>query len=61
MLIDVGLGSIRFFGMLIAIFLGTRLIPDEIEKRTIYIVLAKPVRRWRHGRRESCRRRRRAG
>jgi ABC-type transport system involved in multi-copper enzyme maturation permease subunit len=45
MLIDVGLGSIRFFGMLIAIFLGTRLIPDEIEKRTIYTLLAKPVTR----------------
>jgi len=45
MLIDVGLGSIRFFGMLIAIFLGVRLIPDEIEKRTIYTLLAKPVTR----------------
>jgi Cu-processing system permease protein len=45
MLIDVGLGSIRFFGMLIAIFLGVRLIPEEIEKRTIYTLLAKPVSR----------------
>jgi len=45
MLIDVGLGSIRFFGMLIAIFLGVRLIPEEIEKRTIYTLLAKPVTR----------------
>jgi len=45
MLIDVGLGSIRFFGMLIAIFLGTRLIPDEVEKRTIYTLLSKPVTR----------------
>jgi len=45
MLVDVGLGSIRFFGMLIAIFMGVRLIPDEIEKRTIYTLLAKPVTR----------------
>jgi len=45
MLIDVGLGSIRFFGMLIAVFLGTRLIPDEVEKRTIYTLLSKPVTR----------------
>ncbi len=45
MLIDVGLGSIRFFGMLIAVFLGTRMIPDEIEKRTIYTLLSKPVTR----------------
>ena len=45
MLIDIGLGSIRFFGMLIAIFLGVRLITDEIEKRTIHTLLAKPVTR----------------
>jgi len=45
MLVDVGLGAIRFFGMLIAIFVGVRLIPDEIEKQTIHTVLAKPVTR----------------
>ena len=31
--------------MLIATFLGVRLIPDEIEKKTIYTLLAKPVTR----------------
>lgn len=45
MIIDVSLGAIRFFGMLIAVFMGTRLIPDEIEKRTIHTILAKPVSR----------------
>lgn len=45
MIIDVSLGSIRFFGMLIAVFMGTRLIPDEIEKRTIHTILTKPVSR----------------
>ncbi len=45
MLIDTGLGAIRFFGMLIAIFLGVRLIPDELEKQTIHTLLAKPVTR----------------
>ena len=45
MIIDVSLGSIRFFGMLIAVFMGTRMIPDEIEKRTIHTILAKPVSR----------------
>ncbi|MGD9519791.1 MAG: ABC transporter permease [Armatimonadota bacterium] len=45
LLIDVGLGSIRFFGMLIAVFLGVRLIADEMEKRTIHTLLAKPVTR----------------
>ena len=45
MMIDVSLGSIRFFGMLIAVFMGCRLIPDEIEKRTIHTILPKPVSR----------------
>ncbi len=45
MLIDIGLGATRFFGLLIAIFLGTRLIADEIERRTIHTLLAKPVTR----------------
>ncbi len=45
LLIDVGLGAIRFFGMLIAVFLGVRLIADEMEKRTIHTLLAKPVTR----------------
>ncbi len=45
MLIDIGLGACRFFGLLIAVFLGTRLIADEMERRTIYTLLAKPVTR----------------
>ncbi len=45
LLIDIGLGTIRFFGMLIAIFLGVRLISDEIDKRTIHTILTKPVTR----------------
>ena len=45
LLLDIGLGSIRFFGMLIAIFLGVRLISDELEKRTIHTILTKPVTR----------------
>ena len=45
LLIDIGLGSTRFFGMLIAVFLGVRLISDEIEKRTIHTILTKPVTR----------------
>ncbi len=45
MLVDTGLGAMRFFGMLIAIFVGVRLIPDELEKQTIHTLLAKPVTR----------------
>jgi ABC-type transport system involved in multi-copper enzyme maturation permease subunit len=40
------LAAVSFFGALIAVFVGTQLITKEVEKRTIYTVLSKPVRRW---------------
>lgn len=43
---DVGLAALAFFGMLIAVFIGITLVHKEVEKRTIYAVLAKPVPRW---------------
>jgi ABC-type transport system involved in multi-copper enzyme maturation permease subunit len=42
---DVGLAAIAFFGALMAILIGTGLVAKEIEKRTIYTLLAKPIRR----------------
>ena len=42
---DIGLSSITFFGILIAIFSTAGLIPNEIEKRTIFNILSKPVSR----------------
>ncbi len=42
---DFGLASINLFGVLIAIMVGINLVYKEIEKRTIYPLLAKPVRR----------------
>jgi Cu-processing system permease protein len=45
MMNDMCLGAIRFFGMLIAVFMGALLIPSEIEKKTIHVILAKPVSR----------------
>ena len=44
---DVGLGAIRFFGAAIAIFMGVGLIHREVERRTIYTILSKPVTRAR--------------
>lgn len=46
MLIDGGLASITFFGMLLSIFVGAFLIPTEVERRTIYSLLSKPVKRF---------------
>lgn len=43
---DFGLGSITLFGMLITVFLGATMIPSEVERRTIFTILSKPVRRW---------------
>lgn len=43
---DFSLAAISFFGALIAVFVGTGLVYKEIEKRTIYTILSKPVSRW---------------
>src|SRR5208282_6934621 len=44
-LITLGLTSISVFGLLIAIFIGIGLVSKEIERRTIYNILSKPVTR----------------
>jgi ABC-type transport system involved in multi-copper enzyme maturation permease subunit len=45
-IIDMGLASISIFGVLIAIFVGIGLVYKEIDKRTIYTIVSKPVARW---------------
>jgi len=42
---DVGLASVNFFSVLIAIFTGINLVYKEIEKKTVYFILSKPVER----------------
>ncbi len=42
---SVGLSSLRLFGALIAIFVGVGLIHKEVDRRTIYTILSKPVSR----------------
>lgn len=44
--VSTGLFIILVFGALIAITTAVFLIPNEIERRTIYSVLAKPLERW---------------
>ena len=44
-LVNLGLSSISVFGMLMAIFIGIGLVSKEIERRTIYVILSKPVPR----------------
>ena len=42
---DVGLASISLFSVMIAIFLGSSLLYKEIERKTLYVILPKPIRR----------------
>ncbi len=44
-LVNLGLTAISVFGLLIAIFIGIGLVSKEIDRRTIYNILSKPVTR----------------
>lgn len=42
---DLGIAGIAMLGLIVAIFVGTGLINQEIEKRTVLVLLAKPISR----------------
>jgi ABC-type transport system involved in multi-copper enzyme maturation permease subunit len=42
---DLGLAAISIFGLFIAVFIGIGLVSKEVERRSIYALLAKPVSR----------------
>src|SRR5690242_21585652 len=44
--INLGLTAVTLFGVVIAIFIGIGPVSKEIEKRTLYTVLSRPVARW---------------
>lgn len=43
---DIGLAAISLIGVLMAVFLGITLVSKEIERRTAYTILSKPIRRY---------------
>jgi ABC-type transport system involved in multi-copper enzyme maturation permease subunit len=43
---DVGLAAISIFGALMAILIGTGLVYKEIDKKTIFTLLSKPIHRY---------------
>lgn len=45
-LVNLSLTAISIFGVVIAIFIGIGLVSKEIDKKTLYTVLTRPVRRW---------------
>ncbi len=42
---DMGLAAINLIGVIIAIFVGISLVNKEIERRTIYTIMARPISR----------------
>ena len=44
-LIDFGLAMIEIFGLVTILFFGSQLIFKEIEGKTIYLILSKPIKR----------------
>lgn len=45
-IVSLGLSAISLIGLLMAVFIGVGLVYKEMDKRTLYAVLSKPVRRW---------------
>jgi ABC-type transport system involved in multi-copper enzyme maturation permease subunit len=45
-IVSLGLSAISVIGLLMAVFIGVGLVSKEMDKRTLYAILAKPVRRW---------------
>lgn len=43
---DIALAALSVFGVLIAIFVGTNLVYKEIDKRTVYTILCRPIHRY---------------
>jgi ABC-type transport system involved in multi-copper enzyme maturation permease subunit len=42
---DIGLGGIALFGVLIAIFMGVNLVYKELDKKTVFALVSKPIYR----------------
>lgn len=45
-IVNLGLTAISAFGLVMAVFIGVGLVSKEMDKRTLYALLSKPLRRW---------------
>lgn len=43
---DLGMGAINFISLLIAVFVGIGLVYNDLDKKTIYTIVSKPIDRW---------------
>ncbi len=45
---DIGLSGLSLLGLFVALFLSTHLIAKDLDKKTIYLVVSKPIARWQY-------------
>src|SRR6266550_6904679 len=43
---DLGLSAMSVFGLFIAVFIGIGLVSKEVERRSVYSLLPKPIHRY---------------
>jgi len=43
---DLSLSAMGIFGVIISVFVGVGLVFKELEKKTIYTIISKPIKRW---------------
>jgi Cu-processing system permease protein len=43
---DVGLAGIELFGVLIAVFIGVNLVYKEVDRKTVFALIPKPIHRY---------------
>lgn len=43
---DLGLAAISLFAILIAVFIGVNLVYKELERKTVFFIIPKPIYRW---------------
>ncbi len=43
---DLGVAGINIIGLLMAVFVGIGLVYNELDKKTIYTIISKPIARW---------------
>lgn len=43
---DIGLAGIALFGAIIGVFIGVNLVYKEIDKKTVFALVPKPIHRW---------------
>lgn len=46
--VDLGLSTVSLSGLAVIFFMGINLLAKDFEKRTIYMVLSRPIARWQY-------------